>query len=200
MSNPKFSKRRSSAVKPLVLVLSVILVISCVVGGTLAWLTAQTDAVVNTFTTSGIDITLVEKEGGENHEFKMIPGHTIAKDPKVTVEAGSEDCFLFVKLEESSNFKSFMTYEVADSWTQVPNVDGVYYREVTAINVDQAFDVLKDNQVSVSDTVTKEDMSNLTSNTYPTLTVTAYATQLWKSNTEKFDVNNAWIAAQPANP
>ena len=65
------------------------------VAGTLAWLTDKTESVTNTFTTSNINITLTETTGSN---YQMIPGFTITKDPKVTVSAGSEDCYLFVKL------------------------------------------------------------------------------------------------------
>ena len=71
------------------------------VGGTLAWLTDSTTEVTNTFTTSDVDIDLTETKGGDNKEFQMVPGHTIAKDPKVTVSAGSQPCWLFVKVEET---------------------------------------------------------------------------------------------------
>lgn len=78
--------------KSLALLVAVVLVIGCVIGGTLAWLTDSTEQVKNTFTTSDIDITLTETTGTE---YKMVPGYTIAKDPKATVLAGSEECVPF---------------------------------------------------------------------------------------------------------
>ena len=51
----------------------------------------------------------------------------------------------------------------------------VYYREVGAVTDDTPFNVLKDNQVIVSDTLTKEDIKGITAK--PTLTFTAYAVQ-----------------------
>lgn len=194
--------------KILALVLACVICVGIGIGGTLAWLTATTDNVTNTFTTSDIDITLAETEGGENKEFKMVPGWTITKDPKVTVTTGSEDCYLFVKLEESDNFGSFMTYDLAEGWTKLE--DGVYYREVTADDMGTEFSVLANDQVIVKDTVTKAAMNALTSeNDYPTLTVTAYATQLWKSNdpgtgasseaitNAKFTPADAWDQVKP---
>lgn len=168
---------------------AIALVICCAVGGTLAWLTDQTGPVVNTFTVGNIDITLTESEGVTSSNpqagtFKMVPGNTIEKDPKVTVEAGSEACWLFVKVEESTNFDSFLTYTMADGWTQLTKdkdgndiTDLVFYREVAAPTTDQAFAVLADDQVTVKNTVTKADMDGLTSSTLPTLTFTAYAVQ-----------------------
>lgn len=180
--------------KSLALLLAIAIVVVGVVAGTVAWLTDQTPSVTNTFTTSDINIELKETK----NNFQMIPGCTIAKDPKVTVKAGSEACYLFVKLEKSTDFDTFMTYEMADGWEALPEAPGVYYREVAAATADTTFEVLKDNQVTVRDDVTKAQMNALTAaDTYPTLTVTAYASQLYKNNTEKFTVAAAWANIAP---
>ena len=179
--------------KSLALLLAIAIVVVGVVAGTVAWLTDQTPSVTNTFTTSDINIELKETK---NH-FQMIPGWNIEKDPKVTVKAGSEACYLFVKLEKSTNFDTFMTYEMADGWTALPEAPGVFYREVAAATADTTFEVLKDNQVTVKGTVTKEQMNALTADTYPTLTVTAYASQLNKNNTQEFTAAEAWDHIAP---
>ena len=127
----------------------------------------------------------------------MIPGWNIEKDPKVTVKADSEACYLFVKLEKSTNFDTFMTYEMADGWEALPEAPGVYYREVAAATADTTFEVLKGNQVTVQGTVTKAQMNDLTADTYPTLTVTAYASQLYKNNTQEFTAAEAWANVAP---
>ena len=174
--------------KSLALLLAIAIVVVGVVAGTVAWLTDKTPSVTNTFTTSDINIELKETK----NNFQMIPGWNIEKDPKVTVKTGSEACYLFVKLEKSTNFDTFMTYEMADGWTALPEAPGVYYREVAAATADTTFEVLKGNQVTVKGTVTKAQMNALTADTYPTLTVTAYASQLYKNNTEKFTAAAAW--------
>ena len=83
--------------KAMALVLALGLVVVGIVGGTMAWLTAEATEVKNVFTDSDINITLTETGLNQNNEnsYKMIPGHTITKDPKVTVVEGSEDCWLF---------------------------------------------------------------------------------------------------------
>ena len=192
MKDGKYSKRRRGvSSKALALTLAVMLVIGCTVGGTLAWLTDKTEAVQNTFTTSDVDIKL-EETGMQNNKnsYKMVPGNTITKDPKVTVVAGSEKAYVFVKLEKSNNFDDFMTYTVADGWTEltgVEGVSGVYYRTVEASTSDQGFAVIKDNTVTVKGGVTKAQMDALATGTYPTLTVTAYACQYYKNNTATDD-------------
>lgn len=170
--------------KKVLSIVAVVLVLCCAIGGTLAWLTDKTDPVVNTFTVGDINIEL--KETTTN--YKMVPGNTISKDPKVTVKANSEACWLFVKVEKSANFDSFMTYDMADGWTELPSVTGVYYREVAATTAATDFSVLKGDSVSVKDTVTKADLNALTQNTFPTLTFTAYAVQ--KDNVA--DAATAW--------
>ena len=177
--------------KGLALLLALMLVIGAAVGGTVAWLTAKTDAVVNTFTTSDISIKLEET----TTDYKMVPGYAISKDPTVTVLAGSEKCYLFVKLEESDNFDDFLNFTIADDWTQGDGTNipsDVWYRTVDASTANQEFAVLKDDQVTVKESVTKADMNGLTETTYPKLTVTAYASQFSKDGTTNFTAAEAW--------
>ena len=179
-------KFRELSGKLVVAMLAVTLLIGCAIGGTVAWLTDKTTAVVNTFTYGDINIELTETTG---EDYKIIPGVDIAKDPKVTVKANSEACWLFVKVEETGTFvANKVTYSIDDGWTKltgVTGVDNVYYREVGAVTADTSFDVIKDNKVYVKDTLTKEDIKNITN---PTLTFTAYAVQ--KENIA--DAKTAW--------
>lgn len=176
--------------KVLALVLAMVLVVVGVAAGTLAWLTATSDTVTNTFTTSDIKVKLEETK----NNFKMIPGYDIQKDPKAKVVSGSEECFLFVKLEKSANFDTFMTYAMADGWTALTGVDGVYYREVKTADIGTAYSVLKDDKVTVKGTVTKGMMNEIDNGTAakPTLKITAYASQLYKNATETFSASEAW--------
>lgn len=176
MNNGKYAKRRGGvATKTLIVALAVMLVVGCAVGGTLAWLTDTTGPVVNTFTVGNIDIDLAET----TTDYKMVPGATISKDPKVTVKSGSEACWLFVQVTESDNLGSFISYTVDSNWTALSGVSGVYYREVAAATADVEFSVLTNNQVTVKNSVTKDMMDAITnqSATGPTLTFKAYAVQ-----------------------
>lgn len=161
----------------LVLVLALALIVGVAGGATFAWLTAKTDPVVNTFTYGDINIELAETTGDS---YKIIPGVDIKKDPKVTVKAGSEACWLFVKVEEEGTFvANKVTYSIADGWTKGDGTKipaNVYYRAVDAVNNDTDFAVLKDNKIYVSDTLTKIDIKDI-STTTPKLSITAYAIQ-----------------------
>ena len=172
--------------KTLALVLALTLLVAGVVGGTLAWLTDQTAEVKNTFTVGDINIDLTET----NRDYKMVPGNKLDKDPTVIVKAESEACWLFVKVTESENLDTFITYAIAEGWTELQ--DGVYYREVSASNADQTFSVLKGDAVTVNSDVTKEmltakDVAN------PTLTFKAYAVQ--KDNVAS--ASDAWAKVNP---
>lgn len=191
--------------KTLMAITAVVLVLFCTVGATLAWLVATSGPVTNTFTYGDIDIELTETTGPQ---YKMVPGNTISKNPKVTVKANSEACWLFVKVTPSDNFANFMTYTMADGWTQLTNDDntnvaGVFYCEVSASTSDTTYSVLKDDKVTVNNTVTKDNFKGLkvspkeegdeTTYDYPTLTFTAYAVQ-------KDNVTTAYAAWKIANP
>lgn len=166
----------------------------CLIGTTFAWLVDKTDPVKNTFTVGNVDIELTESD---DLDLKMVPGNTITKDPKVTVVAGSEACWVFIKIEKSANFDTFMEYALADGWIQLKDgetpIDGVFYREVASSNADQPFVVLADNEVTVKNTVTKAMMDAIVADASlkPTLTFTAYAVQ--KDNVA--DAYTAWTYA-----
>mgnify|MGYP004667519163 CR=1 FL=1 len=171
----------------LMLVLALALIVGVAGGATFAWLTAKTDPVVNTFTYGDINITLAESTGSD---YKIIPGVDIGKDPKVTVKAGSEACWLFVKVEEGNwpeltyvnkDGKAVrkVNYDIADGWTKGDGTSipaNVYYRVVDASKANQEFPVLKDNKITVSNTLTKIEINEKLTET-PKLSITAYAIQ-----------------------
>lgn len=177
--------------KTIALILSCVLVLGCAIGGTFAWLTAKSDTVTNTFTVGNVNIDLKET----TTDYKMVPNTDIAKDPKVTVVKNSEACWLFVKVDESTNLDEFISYTVDQSWTAGEGTGdgkngvpvGVYFREVSATDAANGitYNVLTSNTtytngyVTVKADVTKEMMDGLNTEgaTQPTLTFTAYAVQ-----------------------
>lgn len=110
------------------------------VGGTVAWLVSSTIAVTNTFTMGDINITLSETTGTD---YPVVPGATIAKDPKVTVKKDSEPCYLFIKVTENNNSftktgettpSDIIIWDVNDTWikyTAETNAD-VWYKTITS--------------------------------------------------------------------
>ena len=190
-------RRRTFGSKSLALVLACVLLVGGVIGGTVAWLTAKTNEVTNVFTTSDIGVKLEEAET----DFKMIPGWTIDKSPRVTVEKDSEDCWLFVKIEKSSNkaIDDFIEYAIADGWTALNGVDGVYYRTVDNSSAEQTFSVLKDDQVTVKGSVTQAMLQALNSSNYPKVTFTGYAVQRDMSIDAIDSAAEAWALISASN-
>ena len=195
-----YEKRRSVSSKLFVMMLALVLVFGCAVGGTIAWLTATSATVENTFTYGDINIKLEETTG---NNYKIIPGVNIHKDPKVTVEADSEACYLFVEVKEEGTFvANKVTYEIADDWIQLKDlagkdVDGVYYRVVSAedaktgktYNVLKGDDVYSDGVIIVSSLLTKADVARVTEQ--PKLSFKAYAVQKDGINEAATAWNNA---------
>lgn len=158
--------------------------------------------------------------------YKMIPGWTISKDPMAKVTSGSEDCYLFIKVEEKGgnitvgsktcSFDDFIAYAIDEEWTALDETKypGVYYKEIdddSKENVDYNIlgsgeytgaDNVKytwaDNEVLTKPEVTKEMMADVNDSNKPTLSFTAYAVQLWKSNESKFTAEEAWLKISPA--
>lgn len=184
--------------KTFAVLLVMVLVIGCVIGGSVAWLVSNPDPVVNTFTYGDINITLAETTGDS---YKILPGNDISKDPKVTVQANSEACWLFVKVEDS-NWPTFteatsstkkVNYAIANGWTALEGQSGVYYRTVDAVTADTDYAVLADNKITVSQNLTKAEVDTVKTN-QPTLTFTAYAVQRDSNITT---AAQAWGIANP---
>lgn len=198
-----------------------ILLVGGAIGGTVAWLTTQTDDVQNVFTAGNIEMELNET----TTEYKMIPGWTINKDPVVTVKAGSEDCFVFIEVNKTGgnvtvggktySFDDFIAYSIDSRWSALTDelgktVEGVYFCRAENIASDRKINVLSGgtytdsagtvawsaNQVATKPSVTKEMMNDVTGSNKPTLTFTAYAVQLYKSNTSEFTPFKAWQLAK----
>ena len=189
--------------RTLTLILALTVTMVTAAGGTLAFLYG-TQGVKNTFTFTGgatpeIHIGLDETDSnldGDNsadtNQYQMLPGQPIHKDPKVTVFAGSMDCWLFVELGESWNFADYLSYTVADGWLPLKGVHGVFYRAVDASDKNQIFPVLEDNVVNVKASITLNQLAGLTDADYPTLTIKAYAMQREASITETATAESAW--------
>ena len=181
--------KKNSSKKLLVVLLVLMLLLGCTIGGTLAWLVTHTDPMINTFVVGKIELELKETFNAKSSEAqavqnsdndiwvgRMVPGMYLSKDPHVVVKAGSEKCWLFVKIDtagggvevqvneetHTTEFGDYIHYEVADGWTKVNGYDSVYVKsfgtgesityEVNA-EAEQTFYILK----NVSD---KDEMKN----------------------------------------
>lgn len=206
--------------KVLGLVMAAVLLVTATVFGTMAYLT-DTGEVVNTFTVGSVAIKLDEAkanadgslvEGADRvqaNSYKLLPGHTYAKDPMVTVLSGSEESYvrMTVTISKSAELDAifapgganmleiFNGYN-SNNWIYKGNVEDsaantrtyeFWYKEtVSAADGDVALDALFD-----SITVPGEiDNAQLKTIEGMTITVNAHAIQA-----DGFEnANEAWDA------
>lgn len=195
------------------------------IAGTIAYLTS-TATIQNTFTSGKVAITMDEAKVNENgkapdktirvtgttgenaeaaNSYKLLPGKTYDKDPIIHVEAGSERCFIFVKvvneiknIEDTEKTNGTIVAQLDAKWTQLSengNESIWFYDEIIdARNSESAIDVHTFETFTVS-----PELENLTEYERKTIKVTAYAVQ---ADADGFDTAaKAWAATfgAPAN-
>ena len=157
----------------IIAVVAALCIISAGVGTAIAYFSSHSGPVVNTFTVGDVQLELTETTGGA---YQLVPGATVKKDPLVTVLKGSEECYVYVKLESGGDLNSYVDYQLEDGWQSLGGVDGVYYRQVEYAAVNMKYSVFKDNQITVRDDLTKEKMILIDGRSCA-MVVTAYAIQ-----------------------
>lgn len=83
--------------KIIALCLIVALAATAVIGGTLAYFTDTTDAMVNEFTVGNVKIDLTEPSW--KGDATLMPGVVYDKDPTITVDEKSQDAYVFLKMD-----------------------------------------------------------------------------------------------------
>lgn len=174
--------------KILVMTLAALLLVAVSVAGTVAYLTTSSEEVTNIFEPTTVDVGVEESD----NEYKLIPGTSISKDPKVTYKTPDFASYVFVKVTESIKdgltFSDYIGYDVITTgdkkWTALPGEDGVYYMEVPAGEDTDGISVIQDmngtpDMVTVKEDLTLEDMTALGTNQddYPQLTFKSYIIQ-----------------------
>lgn len=189
-----------TARKALLIALCAVLLVAASVMGTLAYLTSTTEVVTNTMSIGNVKITLdespvdlygtvVDGDRVMKNDYKLIPGHKYVKDPAVHVAAGSEVCYLFVKVADGiadiQDATTVADQMLANGWVAMDN--GVYYynKTVDAREAEKAVDV------PVFGTFTIKGDAAVADYAGKTITVQAYAIQA-----DGFDsAAEAWAAA-----
>lgn len=195
--------------KALLLTLCAVLLVAASVLGTMAYLTSQ-DTVTNTFTVGSVAITLDETdvdgstpnaERDKANSYKLMPGHEYTKDPIIHVDATSEDCYLFVKVDnqiatiEATN-ATVASQMAAKGWVAVDGQTGVYVYVGTAEDASAPLAVSANDNITVFEKIAIDgSVDNDTLATYKdkTITVTAYAVQ--KDGFEGKTAAEIWTAA-----
>ena len=160
------------------------------------YLTSTPDIVTNTFTVGKVAITLDEQDvdnstadkdrDTKNTYADILPGHTYVKDPIVHVIKNSEDCYLFVEVNNQfgiesghvaadtdkgiKEYKTIAEQMSANGWTAVNNGNVYYYESIVTKNTQKDFDVPVFEEFRVADTVSNSAKAG-------DITVKAYAVQ-----------------------
>lgn len=182
--------RKSQKILITSILLAVIALVS--VPSTMSWLSYTSSPVVNTFAGGAISVTLDEAKvdadgkaitGSDaqrvtENSYKYVPGAVLDKDPTTTVLKGSEECYVFLCVDNQLNDKFSANYDTK-SWLEVASADGktLYAYKATVDAEKSENDIALEpifTTITVSDTLTAEDIEKLGSKT---LTVTAYAVQ-----------------------
>ena len=195
--------------KALLLTLCAVLLVTASMLGTMAYLTS-TDEVKNTFTVGSVAITLDETDvdnsttGADRdraNSYKLLPGHEYKKDPTIHVDANSEDCFLFVKVEnEIADIEKAGT-KVAEQmakngWVTVEGQTKVYVYVGKTTGATNPATVQAGTNVDVFEKLAIDgNVDNNTLNGYAgkTIKVTAYAVQ--KDGFEGKSAKEIWTNA-----
>lgn len=172
--------------KAMVLSLCAVLLVAVSVFSTIAFLKSS-DSVKNTFTVGKVAITLDEVKVNEygaadtpatrvkENTYKLIPGHEYTKDPTVHFAADSEESYLFVKVENGiSAIEADTKIEaqiLANGWTNLDGVAGVYWKKVDANTTGAAVDY------AVFGSFTLVNDADVSSYANAEINVTAYAIQ-----------------------
>lgn len=128
-----------NAKKILALLMCAVLLVGASIAGTVAYLTSQ-DVVTNTFTVGNVVITLDETDVDDStagadrdkaNKYHLLPGHEYTKDPIIHVDATSEDCYLFVRIdngiaaiEDSAN--TVAAQMAANGWIKAGDYEDTY--------------------------------------------------------------------------
>lgn len=206
--------------KALGLMMAAVLLVTATIFGTMAYLTS-TDEVVNTFTVGSVAIQLDEAkantdgtlvEGADRvdaNSYKLLPGHTYAKDPMVTVLSGSENSYIRMTVTVSkaaeldvifdpqkANLLSIFNGYDSTNWIYQGETDDTtnntrtyefWYKDtVSALEEDVALDALFDS-ITVPGEINNDQLKTIEG---MTITVNAYAIQADGFN----DAAAAWAA------
>lgn len=129
-------------IRIVLLVTSLAVTASLSLGATFAWLQAETNTLTNTFTVGQIGLTLDEAKVERNevvgtkrvtngNTYVLYDGAKLPKNPTVTIEAESENCYVFMYCEVSEALEDIVYIEYDDHWMDVGDNIFVYTSDGT---------------------------------------------------------------------
>lgn len=184
--------KKNSGKKVIVMLLAIALLIGGAIGGTVAYLMTQSAPVTNTFVAGrigGLNLTETDTDPdtpAEDHEYTVIPGVPIVKDPKLSFNSHNVDAFVFIKIDHQgwaldngtySNVGGKVTWSIAEGWTKLSDTNtnrSIYWRKVAKTDYLDEVSIIKDNCINVDTSITQTELN---SDACEVMTFTAYAIQ-----------------------
>ena len=127
--------------KIIALCLIVALAATAVIGGTLAYFTDTTEAMVNEFTVGNVKIDLTEPNW--KGDATLMPGVVYDKDPTITVDEKSQDAYVFLKMD-MNKYVSLVNLMGVDAYKNgVGGLEGKYPGFIAFVNALAADNTLR---------------------------------------------------------
>lgn len=117
----------------------------------------------------------------KTNEYKLIPGHFYTKDPQIHILKGSEDCYLFVKVENGiadieDDSNTIAAQLTANGWVQL-EVDGQPVTNVYCKAAPVKTEADKNNDIDVFGSFTIATNADVSTYGDAEIVITAYAVQ-----------------------
>ena len=164
---------KNTRTRILLTAVAALLLVVMSVAGTLAYLNAETDKVVNEFTPADINLTLTEDMNTDTDEdgkadawtAQLIPGKSYPKNPKVTITADPNNVasYLFVKVEGAADAATYLNFTIFynkenTAWEALgDSYPGVYVLKLDDTTVGYSEDLIKENAVVVKTELDQDD-------------------------------------------
>ena len=113
------------------------------IGATLAYFT-DSEEITNTIETGNVDIELTEpifSENGDNVLRDVVPNQEIEKDPTITLQSGSEDAYVRVKIDvtglsddEKAGIITSIEENLNEGWVKGDSDDLYYFTSVMSLS------------------------------------------------------------------
>lgn len=148
--------------KRLVALLCAVVIVATSVAATVAYLT-DSETVVNTFSVGQVHMTMdetdVKPDGTKDTDtrvkentYHLLPGRKYIKDPVIHIDADSEDCYVFVKVDnqiadyesKDADYESIAKQIENNGWATLDGVEKVFYKVYTKGQADKDLEVFEE--------------------------------------------------------
>ncbi|MBR4868361.1 MAG: hypothetical protein IKU10_04320 [Clostridia bacterium] len=157
---PRHLKKRTYKIKKsaLILVVSLCLMFTSVVGGTYAWLYYDGSG---SSASSFVGTTVALSFSNKTETQIMVPGEYVSI-PGCSVASGSRNVWMFAKLDKgnTTSFSNCLEYSIASGWEQLSSSGAdVIFGKTAAVAAGSSSNVFANSRITVKSTATKETIA-----------------------------------------